>query len=67
MRTITNTENLGKYRSRCFLILEQILAFASSTYFVREVKDVSLNFKSIALQGFMLQKIFIQIGRSYFL
>ena len=45
---ITNAENLRQYKSRFFLILEQILAFVSSTNLVKEVKNLPPNFKQIA-------------------
>ena len=38
---------LTKYKSRFSLIVEQILGFASSTNLVREVKNLSPNFKRI--------------------
>ena len=47
MITTTNAENL-QYKRRFSLIVEQILAFASSTNLVREVKNLSPNFKRIA-------------------
>ena len=40
LATTTNAENLRQYESRFSLIVEQILAFASSTNLVREVKTV---------------------------
>ena len=43
---ITNAKNLGQYKSRSSLIVEQILAFASGTNLVREVKNASPNFKT---------------------
>ena len=48
MTTTTNAENLGQYKSRFSLIVEQILVFASSTNLVRKVKNLSSNFKRIA-------------------
>ena len=48
MATATNAENLRQYKSRFYLIVEQILAFDSSTKLVREVKNLSPNFKQIA-------------------
>ena len=48
MTTATNAENLRQYKSRFPFIVEQILAFASSTNLVREVKNLALNFKRIA-------------------
>ena len=46
--TTTNAENLWQYKSRHSPIVEHILAFASSTNFVREVKNLSPNVKRIA-------------------
>ena len=48
MTTTTNAENLRQYKSRFSLIVEQILAFASSTNLITEVKSFSPNFKRIA-------------------
>ena len=48
MTTTTNAENLCQYKSRYSPIVEHILAFASSTNFVREVKNLSPNVKRIA-------------------
>ena len=48
MTMTTNAENLGQYKSRFSLIVEQILAFTSSTNLVSEVKNLSSNFKRIA-------------------
>ena len=48
MTTTTNAENLRQYKSRFSLIVEQILAFPSTTYLVRKVKSLPLNFKQIA-------------------
>ena len=47
MTTTTNAENLQQYKSRFSLIVEQILAFAWSTKLVREVNNLSPNFKRI--------------------
>ena len=47
MITTTNAENLPQYKSRLSLIVEQILAFPSSTYLVGKVKNLSPNFKRI--------------------
>ena len=41
MTAITNAENLQYYKRRFSLIIEKILAFASSTNSVREVKNLS--------------------------
>ena len=48
MTATTNTKNLQKYKNRFSLIVEQILAFASSAKLVREVKNFSPNFKLTA-------------------
>ena len=48
MTTTTNTENLGQYKTRFSLTVEQILIFTSSMYLVREVENLSPNFKRIA-------------------
>ena len=48
MKTTTNAENLQKYNIRFYLIVALILAFASSPNIVREVKNLSPNFKQIA-------------------
>ena len=49
MTTATNTKNLRKYKSRFSLIVEQILAFPSSTNLVGEVKNLPPNFKRIII------------------
>ena len=43
-----STENLRQYKSRFSLIVEQILAFSSSTYLVKKVDSFPPNFKRIA-------------------
>ena len=43
----TNVESLGQYKIRFSLIVEQILAFHSSTKLVRKVKNLSKQFKGI--------------------
>ena len=48
MTTTTNDENFRQYKSRFSLIVEQIIAFASSNSLVKEVKNLSPNFKRIA-------------------
>ena len=48
MTTTTNAENLQPYKRRISLIVEQILAYASSTNFVREGKNLSPTFKRVA-------------------
>ena len=40
MTTTANVENLRQYKSRFSLIVNQIMAFASNTNFVREVKNL---------------------------
>ena len=47
MTTTTNAENLQQYKSRFYLIVEEILAFASSSNLVREVENLSSTFKQI--------------------
>ena len=44
MTTIRNAEDLRQYK-RLSMIVEQILAFTLSTNLLREVKNVSPNFK----------------------
>ena len=48
MTMTTNAENFRQYKSRFSLIAEQILAFPSSTYLVRNVTSLPPNFKRIA-------------------
>ena len=45
MTVTTNAENLKQYKNRFSLIVEQELIFASSPDMVREMKNLSLNFK----------------------
>ena len=47
MTATTNAENLQQYEPRFSLIVEQILAFASSPNIVGEVKNLFPNFKQI--------------------
>ena len=47
MTATTTAENLRQFKIRFSLIVEQILAFASSPNMFREVKDMSPNFKQI--------------------
>ena len=49
MTTKTNAENLRQYKSRFSFIVEQILAFASSTNLVREVQNLPPNFKCFTM------------------
>ena len=48
MTVATNAENLRQCKTRVSLIAEQILVLASSPNRVREVKNLSPNFKQIA-------------------
>ena len=63
MTAIANTNNLRLYTIRISLILEQILAFASSSNLVREDKNKSPNFKQISRRCFELLNVLIQIDR----
>ena len=45
MTMTTNAENLRQYKIRFSLIPEQMLAFSSQANVVREVKNLSPNFK----------------------
>ena len=45
METKTNAENLWQYKNKFSFIVVHILAFASSTNLVGEVKNMFLNFK----------------------
>ena len=47
MTTTTNAETLQQYKSS-FFIVKQMLAFASGANLVREVTNLSPNFKRIA-------------------
>ena len=64
MTATTNAENLLQYKVRFSLIVEQIIAFASSPKMFREVKDLSPNFKQIAWRCFTLFNILVWIVRS---
>ena len=48
MITTTNAENSRQYKGRFSLTVEQILAVTTSINLVREVGNLSLNFKQIA-------------------
>ena len=48
----TNAKNLQQDKGRFCLIRDQILTFALSTNLVRQVKNLPLNFKQIALTIF---------------
>ena len=52
MTAITNDENLRQYKIRFSLIVEQKLAFASYPNALREVKNLSPNFKQIRRRCF---------------
>ena len=54
MSTTTNADKLRQYKIRFSLIVEQILVFASSINLVRDVKNLSPNFKRIAKRHFTL-------------
>ena len=47
MTATTSGKNLRQYKSKFPLAVEQILAFASNTNMVREVKNLPSNFKKI--------------------
>ena len=47
MTATTNAKNLRQYKIKFSVILEQILAFALSLNIVREVKNLSGNFKKV--------------------
>ena len=64
MTTITNNENLRQYKNIFSLIVEQILACASSTNFFREVKNKFPSFNQIAWPCLELLNVLIWIGRS---
>ena len=48
MTTTINAENLRQYKSRVFLVIEQILVFALNTNLIMEVENLPPNFKPIA-------------------
>ena len=50
-----NAENWRQYEIRLFLIVEHILAFASKPNMVREVKNLSPNFKQIPWMFFVIE------------
>ena len=62
--SITNAEKLRQYKSKFSLVVWQILAFAWSPNIVREVKNLSSNFKQIAWQCSELLNALIRIVRS---
>ena len=64
METKTNAENLWQYKNKFSFIVVHILAFASSTNLVGEVKNMFLNFKQVVFQSFLLLNLLIEIGRS---
>ena len=61
MTETTNAENLRQHKIRFYLIVEQILAFASSPNMVREVKNMSPNFKKVAWRSFTLLNVLVWI------
>ena len=63
MTETTNAENLRQHKIRFYLIVEQILAFASSPNMVREVKNMSPNFKKVAWRSFTLLNVLVWIVR----
>ena len=65
MIATTNAENLRQYKIRFSFIVEQILAdFDSSPNMVREVKNLSPDFKQIVRRCFTLLNILIWIVTS---
>ena len=48
MTTITNAENLRQCKTRCSLVLEQMLAFALRLNWVKEVETLTPNFKRLS-------------------
>ena len=57
MTVTTNAANLGQYKFRFSLIVEQILAFTSSFNMVREAKKICSNFEQIEGRYFVLMNI----------
>ena len=47
MTTIKNAENLRQYKSTFSLAVEQMLALASSTNWVKEVRTLTSNFREL--------------------
>ena len=47
MTVTTNAENLRQYKGRFSSIVEQIMAFTLSPNMLRDVKNLSSNFKQI--------------------
>ena len=66
MTAITNVKNLRQYKGIFSVIVVQILAFAWSPNMVREIKNLSSNFKQIAWLCFILLSIVIQIATYIF-
>ena len=64
MITTTNTENFRQYKSGFSLIVEQVLVFTSNTNLVKEVKNLSPNFKRIEITMFYETIIRIWIAGS---
>ena len=63
MTEATNAKESIQNNIRFSFIAEQILPFASSSNMVREVKNLSPNFKQIARRYFTLLNILIWIAR----
>ena len=64
MKRTANAEDLRQHKSRFSFIVEQILAFTSSTNMDREVHSMSPNFKRIAKRCLILYITLIRIERS---
>ena len=64
MITTTNTENFRQYKSGFSLIVEQVMVFTSNTNLVKEVKNLSPNFKRIEITMFYETIIRIWIAGS---
>ena len=67
MTVITNAEDLGQYENRLSLIVEVILVFYQRPNKVRELKNLSPNFKQLCVRCFRLFNILIQIIRTILL
>ena len=64
MTATKNTENLRQYKIRFSFIAEQLLAFASHPNMMKEVKNLSPDFKQTAWRCFTLLNTSIWIVRS---
>ena len=64
MTATTCADNLPQNEIRFFLLVEQILAVASSLNMISELKNLSPNFKQFTLRCFTLLNIPIWIIRS---